>query len=162
LQHLDHLYVVTRLQRSAHQLMQVNPASCSFSCFRKAYSPARISSGLEGTEVGVMVPGTATASSGTVLYVYGGGRTPATECDIICELRAWTCFKIRIRIDNYAQNKSSAPLKDLKGTTETHTKSRDTITQTGIAPRYLPQYLVSFEVSFPERAFSLFLNTYII
>jgi hypothetical protein len=38
---------------------------------------------------------------------------------------------------------------------KTHTKSRDTITQTSIAPRDLPQYPISFEVSFQERVFGL-------
>jgi hypothetical protein len=39
---------------------------------------------------------------------------------------------------------------------KTHTKSRDTVAPTSMAPRDLPQYLISFEVSFQERAFGLF------
>jgi hypothetical protein len=41
---------------------------------------------------------------------------------------------------------------------KTHTKSRDTAAQTRIAPRDLPQYLISFEVSFQERTLGLFLK----
>jgi hypothetical protein len=105
--------------------------------------------------VGVALPD----SSGMACVYAGGGGTPGAvkfEFDIIRELRVWT---IRIWTDNL-RPKTRISKRDYifaKGK-KTHTKSRDSIAQTSIAPRDLPQYLISFEVSFQERAFGLLLK----
>ena len=64
-----------------------------------------ILSGLEGRvlglgNVGVVVPD---SSRMACVYARGGGTLGEVEFefDIICELRAWTCFKIQIWIDNW-------------------------------------------------------------
>jgi hypothetical protein len=59
--------------------------------------------------VGVAVPD----SSGMACVYAGGGGTPGAmkfEFDIIRELRAWTCFKIRIWIDNWRHKKHISKL----------------------------------------------------
>ena len=51
-------------------------------------------------EVGVAVPDS--SGMGCCVYAGGGGTAGAVkfEFNIIRELRAWTCFRIRIWIDN--------------------------------------------------------------